>query len=177
MWNEASAYTWPEALQSLTSADRTSVRLRARRANPWVWLLGPLGVLIVGTEIVALASERSVATFAGLVFASIFGVMWIGSAGYVLFGHMDIKHAEGGWRVETVLGPFRRVRSFSRSAVRVARRVPRFWVVTPGSAGPHFELEIERARPVRIGGGFYLDESVLASLAAAFGVDLIDATV
>lgn len=176
MWNEATAYAWPEPLRPLVSVDQTSVRLRAQGTNGWVWVFGPAGLLIVAIELVALASERSFATFVGLIFAALFGVLWVGSAAYVLFGHMDIKHAEGGWQVETVLGPFRQLRSFSRSAVRVARRVPRLWVATPGTAGPHFELELDRAKPVRIGGGFYLDEAMLTALARAFETDLIDAT-
>ena len=176
MWKEATAYSWPEPLLPLVSADQTSVRLRARGTNGWVWVFGPAGLIIVAVELVALASDQSFATFVGLLFAALFGVLWVGSSAYVLFGHMDIKHADGGWQVETVLGPFPHQRSFSRSAVRVARRVPRLWVVTPGTAGPHFELELDRGRSVRIGGGLYLDEAVLASLAKAFGADLIDAS-
>jgi len=176
MRNEATAYSWPERLQPLVSVDRTSVRLRAQGTNAWVWAFGPAGLLIVAIELIALVSERSFATLVGLLFAALFGVLWVGSSAYVLFGYTDIKHADDGWQVDTVLGPFHHARSFSRSAVRVARRVPRLWVVSPGTAGPHFELELDRGRPVRIGGGFYLDEAVLTSLAKAFGADLIDAT-
>ena len=176
MWNkEATAYSWPEPLRPLVSADQTSVRLRAQGTNGWVFLFGPGGLLFVAVELLALASERSVATLVGLVFAAVFGVLWVGSSAYVLFGHMDITHADGGWRVETVLGPFHYQRSFSRFAVRFAQRVPRLWVATPGTAGPHIELELSRERPVRIGAGFYLDEPVLAALAKTFEADLIDA--
>lgn len=175
MWNEATAYSWPEPLKPLVSADRTSVRLRAQGTNGWVFLFGPGGLLFVAVELLALASERSVATLVGLLFAVLFGVLWVGSSAYVLFGHMDITHADGGWRVDTVLGPFRHQRSFSRHAVHVAQRMPRMWVATPGTAGPHVELELERGRPVRIGAGFYLDDAVLAALAKAFEAHLIDA--
>jgi len=134
-----------------------------------------MGLLVLVLGIVGIVSERSLATFTALFFVVILVVLWVGGAAYVLFGHQDIKHCEGGWRVETVLGPFRSVRSFSQRAVRVAC-FKSGWamVATADTAGPHFELEFDGARPLRIGAGFCLDEAVLAALAAAFGVDLIN---
>lgn len=139
-----------------------------------VWFAAPTGLLILGMGGVALVTTLSIWTIVGTVMGGGLAGYLLASTAYVLIGHMDVKKTENEWLVATVLGPFRSTRRFPRSAVRVARKFHGLWDGTPGASGPQIELDIDRARPVRIGGGFYLGWPQLQAIAQVFSVDLID---
>lgn len=176
MPSEALVTEWPAELRGFVDASGTSLRLRAKYSNFWVWICGPIGLFILGLAAFGLVTEPSLGVFIGMAMAVILGGLFVADSAFILFGYTEIQRTDNEWLVAHVLGRFRRTRRFPRSAVRVARKTSGVLNTTPTDVGPHIELEIDRARPVRLGGGFYLEKEQLDALARVFGVDLIGMT-